>query len=222
MELDELKRAWHELDRRMEAIDLKLERVQKEVKLSRTRVLLRRFGGVLLFELVCNTVAVVLLGSFLTDHIDELRFAIPTLILHLAALALIVVGIRQLALIARIDYSLPVVAIQRQLALVRTLRVRSIQWTFLLAPLLWTPLAIVCAQGFLGLDLYAGLGMQFIAINIGVGLFVIPLGIQAARACAGRLGNSPILRRMADSVAGYSLTRALTLVQEIEMFERES
>jgi hypothetical protein len=221
MELDELKTAWRELDRRVVAIDLHQKRELRERKLSTLRTLLRLVGAVLLFELLCDVFAVVLTGSFAVEHWREARFVIPALVLHLAAIASIGSCVYQLAWIGRIDFAEPVVGIQRRLARLRVARIRTLQWTLLLSPLLWMPLVIVGARGFLGLDLYAGLGMPYIAANFAFGILVIPLGIWAARACADRLGDSPMLKSLADSVAGRSLVRAQLLVREVEVFEQE-
>ncbi len=63
---------------------------------------------------------------------------------------MIVASVWQIARINRLDYTAPVVAIQREIAEMRASRIRVNRWLLLLSPLLWTPLAVVGAQGLFG------------------------------------------------------------------------
>ncbi len=221
MELDDLKTAWRELDRRLDT-GLALNRlVLKELKLERTRSVLRGLTSLLLYELISGVIAALLLGSFLADHFDVVRFAVSAIVLHVVAVFTIVASARQLAMIGRIDYAAPVVAIQHELAELRASRVRVTRWLLLLSPLLWTPLAIVAAQGLFGFDVYREFGPLWIAANLGFGLAMIPLVIWIARRFATRFEGSRILKHLADDIAGRSLGRAMDLLDEITQFEEE-
>ena len=221
MELDDLKTAWRELDRRLDAGQAISLDVLKEWKLDRTRSALRRLSALLVFELISGVVAAILLGSFLADHHDTARFAIPAVVLHAAAVFTIVASAWQLARIGRLDYAAPVVAIQHELAALRTSRLRVNRGLLLLSPLLWTPLAIVAAKGLLGLDLYRAFGPAWIAANLAFGLAVIPLAISIARRYSARIENSPLLKHLADDIAGRSLITARDHLEEIRRFEEE-
>jgi hypothetical protein len=104
---------------------------------------------------------------------------------------------------------------------VRATRTRAAQWTLLLAPLLWTPLAIVLARAWLGWDVYAGLGPTYVLLNLAFGILVIPLGIQAARMCAQSPWLAPRWRRFVESLAGTSLARAVAALDELERYEAD-
>jgi serine/threonine-protein kinase len=221
MELDDLKTAWRELDRRLDRNHALNLRVLKELKLDGTRSALRGLARLLVFELAVSVVAVLLVGSFLADHLGEPAFAVSAVVLHAVSLFMIVAAARQLAWIDRIDYSASVAAIQRDLARLRASRVRTVRWLLLLSPLLWTPLAIVAAQGLLDVDLYRDFGIAWVAANLAFGAAFIPLAVWIARRCGGWLDASPALRRLVDDVAGRSLVRAKDLVDEIARFEEE-
>src|SRR4051812_21438276 len=109
MELDDLKTAWRELDRRPDAGRAITPGVLKEGKLDRARSALRRLSALLTFELISGVLATLILGSFLADNHDSARFAIPALVLHVAAVFTIVASARQFARIGRLDYAAPVV-----------------------------------------------------------------------------------------------------------------
>jgi hypothetical protein len=221
MDLDDLKTAWRELDRRLDT-SLALERrLLREVKLDRTRSALRPLAGLLLFEVACGVAAALLLGSFLANHIAEARFAVPAAVLHVTAVFTIAIGVRQLVLLRGVDYSAPVVTIQHQLAALRMSRVRTTRWLLLLSPLLWTPLAIVAAQGLFGLDVYRESGPAWVAWNLAVGLAFIPLAVWIARLVSRRAAGAPWVQRLADSLAGRSLATARGLLEEVARFEDE-
>ena len=221
MELDDMKTAWRELDRRIDTGIERDRRIWKELKLEQTRSTLSWLAGWPLLELVIDVLAVVLAGAFLAEHIHVVRYAVPAIMLQVAAILKLSATIRQLAMIARIDYAAPVVAIQRQLAALRALRIRTTMWIFLLALLLWTPLAIVGAKALLGVDLYRAFGPLWIALNFALGVAVIPLAIWIARRHAGWFRNARFLQQLADDIAGRSLTRATGHLDEIARFEDE-
>jgi serine/threonine-protein kinase len=221
MELDDLKTAWGELDRRLET-SLALNRsLFKELKLDKARSALGGLARVLWCELISGAVAALVLGSFLAGHLSDARFAIPAIVLQIAAILTIAACVWQLAVVGRIDYSAPVVTIQHELATLRLLRVHVTRWVLLLAPLLWTPLVIVAAKGCFGFDVYREIGRPWIAANIAFGLAVIPVGFWMANRFAARSGGSRVLKHLADAIAGRSLGRAMGLVDEIARFEAE-
>src|SRR6266850_4836054 len=146
MELDDLKTRWEEQNRKMEA-GLRLNsRLLKQAVLGRAETSLRRLSRLLVFELIANGVAVLWLGSFLADHANEPRFALPAAGLLAGCAVLLVAGIRQIAAVSSVDYAAPIVAIQRRLESLRVERIRAAKWTLMLAPLAWTPLLIVAME----------------------------------------------------------------------------
>jgi hypothetical protein len=64
MELDDLKTAWRELDRRLDNTGTLTGRLLKELNLDRTRTVLRRQAGLLLVELISGVVAALWVINF--------------------------------------------------------------------------------------------------------------------------------------------------------------
>ncbi len=151
----------------------------------------------------------------------DARFAVPAVALHVVAVLLMASTVAQLAMLRSVDYSGPVLAIQRTLAKLTALRIRTTKWLLLLAPLLWTPLAIVVAQGVFGLDVYRWFGLRWVAANLGFGLVVVPLLIWAARRYRDRWQQFWIIESLADDLAGRSLSMAKGYLGEIARFGRE-
>ncbi len=112
------------------------------------------------------------------------------------------------------------VAIQRELAALRALRLRTNRWILLLAPVVWTPLAIVAAEGLIGLDLYRVPGPLWLATNLAFGVAASALLVWISPRVARRWPDAPFLRRLADDLAGTSLIAAVRLVDRIDDFDR--
>jgi serine/threonine-protein kinase len=221
MELDDLKTAWRELDQRLERHNALNWRLVQELKRDRTQSALRPLTRLLVYELLSGIVAALLVGAFLGEHFRDPWYAIPAIVLHVVAVFTIGVAIWQLAWLGRIDYSAPVVAIQHDLAQLGTMRIRTTRWLLLLAPLLWTPLAIVAAQGLFGFDVYQEFGLAWVGANLAFGLAMIPLAIGITRRLAGRFAGSQWLEQLTDSIAGRSLAAARERLVEIAHFEEE-
>jgi hypothetical protein len=213
MDLDELQQRWQEQDRKLDA-SLRLNRqVVRALEVQKVSGAMDRLSRFLIFEIVVNVVAVVLLGSYLGDRIGVVRFALPAATLLACSIALVISPALQLARIRAVDYGVPVVAIQKQLEAVRLLRLRTTRWTLLLATLAWTPLHIVALDGLCGIDVYRLLGARWIVANVLVGVAVIPLLLWMARLS--------VWRRFTRYLDGRNLTAARHFLASLERFEAE-
>lgn len=196
-------------------------RLLREATAARRRTYLRRESGLMLPALLLNLVAVGWLGSFLGDHVGEPRFAIPAAVLLGAAVFVVATSLRQLVLWWRIDHDAPVVAHQRQLERIKLERVRVTKLLLLASPLLWTPLIIVSLEALFDADAYRLLGVAFLAANLLFGVAAIPVLLFLARRYGERLVGRPLLRRLADDVAGRNLDAALDYLRSLAAFEEE-
>jgi hypothetical protein len=221
MELDELKVKWAEHDHKLE-VNIRLTRqLLSATKMNRARSALQRLAVFLALEAVAALAVIIVLGSFIGDHIAMARFVIPAVALDLFEIATLIVLIQQIRLALHIDYSKPIATIQKQLESLRMLGIRSIQWTLLVAPLLWTPLLIVALKGFLGVDAYKALGASYLFANLLFGLAIIPLAIWLSKKFSSRMNRSPLMQRLMKDLAGYNLNAATDFLATLSEFEDE-
>jgi hypothetical protein len=222
MDLDELKEQWQKLDAKVQ-LGLRLDaRLLREVTSAQTRSFV---GGELWRRmplLLLDLLAVVWLGSFAADHAHELRFFVPALVLMAFAVFMLAAGVRQLALLRGVDYSAPVLRHQRQLGQLRLERLRVTKLVLLAAPLLWTPLLIVALEALFAVDAYRLFGAWYIVANLALGIAAIPILLWLARRYGERLARRPLLRRLADDVAGRNLTAALEHLASLAAFAEEA
>jgi hypothetical protein len=220
MEIDEIRNLWAQSNRKLEASMRLNTKLLQQSNLRKADTLLKQLSRGITFELIVNLIGVAILGGFAAHYVHEPRFLIPAVALDLYAIAIVAAGVRQLAEINTVDYDEPVIAIQRKLAGLRLMRIRTTLWTLLFAPLMWVPLLIVAMRGLFGVDVYAA-GSGWLVANALFGLAVIPLAIFMAKRYGARIASSTPMRTLADGIAGRSLAAALDYLDAIRRFEEE-
>lgn len=216
MELDDMKAAWETLNQRLDAQAALNLHIYKEGKLDRLRRGLRPLVWGQAIQIVIGALVAVWGGSFWVDHRTVPHLLIAGLIVHAAGISMIALGALMEALIARIDYSAPVLTIQRQLAQLRKVYVHGGLAIGLPWWLLWIPFLMVLI-GYAGVDLYLhARSVIWIGTAIGVA------GLLATWAFVRWARNRPRLAgRLENSAAGGSINRAQAHLDEVARFERE-
>ena len=214
--LDELRTAWEEHDRKLDE-SLRLNReVIKVQSLNRLRSPLRRFTGLLWFELVASTASLFLIGNFLAVHITQTRFVWPTGLLDAWLIFGAASSVRQLVEVSRINFDGPVIAIQQQLAELRLQRIRTFRIALLTGQIVWgIPFLIVLLQMVWRIDTYEFLSPTFVIACLAVGVAVIPLAIWFTKAFGRRLGASALLRGLSNEITGRSLIEATNCLKTL-------
>ena len=217
MELDDMKAAWLELDRRLDTQAALNLHMFKEGKLDKLHRGLRPLVWGQAIQIVAGALIALWGGGFWVDHRDVPHLLIAGLLVHAAGISMIALGALMQALIARIDYSAPVLTIQRQLAQLRKVYVRAGVAVGLPWCVLWVPFTIVALKSVFGPDLYLN-APQMVWINVSFGIVCI-LGTLAFLRWAD--GRPRVARRLDDFAAGRSIVRAQAYLDEIARFEQE-
>jgi hypothetical protein len=217
MELDDLKSAWKAMPAPTAAQQALLAITARSAAAASLRPLERGIA----VELGFNVVLVLLFGSFLGDHFNAPKFAIPAAIALAFAVILCNLGVRQLVELRSVDRGDSIVSMQRYLERLEILRIRTTVGTLIFAPLLWLPIAIVAGKALFGLDLYA-LGVPYLAANALFGLAVLAGGFFVARATAARGAASRRVARLAADLSGSSLRRTAASLAALRTFEDEA
>lgn len=217
MDFEELKMAWQELDRRVAAIETT---DANRARLDRTRGAMHRFTRLVIFELAAAIALALLTGAAWSMPADGPWVMISSMALQAGAIALLASAAWQMKAIRGLDYAMPVLALQRRLQTMKAHRVQATRWTLLLAPLMWTPLAIVAAHALFAFDLVRAFGMPWIAANLAFGIAFIPAAIGLCRRVLGRRGAAPWVQRLSDDIAGRSLVAAIESLGELDRFAK--
>ena len=219
MELDEVKNLWAQSSGKVEASMRLNVLLLQQLNLNKTATLLGRIQRGLIFELVISVIAVGALAYFGYQHLREPQFLIPAALLYIYALIYLIAVARQLTQVAGVDYDEPVVAIQKRLEELRVARIRTTLFALLFAPLMWLPILIVGTFVLFGANVYEYADPGWLAANALFGLAVIPLAMLVARRYGPRLEASTTMRRLADAIAGQTLSDARASLDSIRRFE---
>jgi hypothetical protein len=218
MELDDMKAAWQTLNQRLDAQSALNLRVFTDSNLDRMRRGLRPLVWGQAIQIFFGALLALWGGAFWVDHRDVTHLLIAGLIVHATGISMIVSGALMEALMARIDYSAPVLTIQRQLAQLRKVYIRS-AWFVVGLPwfVLWVPFTMVALKSVFGPDLYLN-APEMVWDNLGFGIACIFGTLALVRWARGRPNVAP---RLGNFAAGPSIVRAQGLLDEIAQFEKE-
>jgi hypothetical protein len=225
MDLDDLKAEWAKRD---EALQRSL---QAQTKLSRALLVetqiqkLRGHNGMNIFELIIYIAFVVFFGATAASSWGHWTVFVPTVLLDIWTIAMGALTFAERARLREVDFSAPVLDIQKRLAALQSERARVFQWAFLTGQILWwTPFVLVLFWALLRVDLLAASEpvRAFVAINIAVGVVLIPVLLWVANLVGPKLARSSTGRSVLDSVTGRDLSEARAIAGRLARFEAET
>ena len=220
MELDELKVAWQTLDQRMQRQNALSALLYRESRLDLTRRLLRPLWIGQVLQLIAGVGLIVGAVAFWTAHRDSTQWLVCGLLLHLYGLMFVLAAARNFYLMTRIDYGSPLLDIQKRLAALRAWRVDVEGPLFaVVGCFMWIPLVLVLFRAELGADIWLHAPIV-VWIFVACG-FVCLLGYFGLRYWSRRRGHERMAELFDREIAGKSVFRAQTALEEIVRFEQE-
>jgi len=215
MELDELKVSWQGLDRRVEERILRKLLSETISRKARWRLAPVLIGAV--FNMIIGAWFALAWGKFWSAHLATPLVAGAGIVLHAASIGLIVIGMVRLVLVLRIDYTQPVLAIQRSLARLQEFEARSFHAVWFACWVLVPAALVAIVMGLAGVDLWDRARGYLLAnfVVCLVGGLAPPLLHHWAR----RRG-SKLAARMDAFLLSHSIARARAAIAEIDEFAR--
>ncbi|SFW71898.1 hypothetical protein [Luteibacter sp. UNCMF366Tsu5.1] len=217
MELDDFKSAWQSLDQRLQ-LDNSLKLLElRERKLDKARGSLRPLFWGQVLQILFG-ILFILLASLLwmSKPAHASSIVAGVMVQAYGVLTIVTAGI-VLGQVGNIDYSQPVLVIQKQLLHARTLYVRS----GMIAGLPWWFLWVAVVQTLAGLrdvDLLVT-APAFVWSGYGIGIAGL-LATGWFHRWARRPQRAEFGRKMDDSLSGRSLRNARAQLDELQRFER--
>jgi hypothetical protein len=217
-DLDEMKNLWIARDKNLdESIRLNRE-LLSSANLRKARSAPQRMAVLLSLEAVAWFAIVGFLGSFIYHHLGTFRLALSGLALDVYAIAMLAATVRQIVAIRQIEYGRPIAALQKQIEMLRVLRIRITQWALLGGTIVWAPFVIVTGKAFLGVDVD---NAAWLWANVAFGLCLIPLALWLSKAFGERMGRFPWIRRVMNDLAGHNLNAAADFLQKLSQFDAD-
>ncbi|MFZ2032054.1 MAG: hypothetical protein WAU68_17210 [Vitreimonas sp.] len=225
MDLDDLKTEWAKRDQALQ------QSLQAQTKLSRALLVetqmqkLRSHNGMNVFELIIYIAFIVFFGATAASSWGHWTVFVPTVLLDIWTIAMGAQTFAERARLREVDFSAPVLDIQKRLAALQSERARVFQWAFLTGQILWwTPFFLVVFWALLRVDLLAASDFMrsFVATNIAVGVVLIPVLLWVAHMVGPQLAKSSAGRSVLDGVTGRDLAEARAIAARLARFEAET
>jgi hypothetical protein len=218
VDLDEMKKLWMAQDEKLdESIRLNRE-LLTSANLTKARSASQRMALLLSLEAVAWFAIVGSLGSFIYHHIGTLRLSLSGIALDVYAIAMLAATIRQIVAIRQIEYGRPIAALQKQIEMLRILRIRITQLALLGGTIVWAPFVIIAGKVFIGVDV---VNPPWLWANVAFALCLIPLALWLSKAFSERMGRFPWIRRMMNNLAGRNLNAAADFLSRLSQFDAD-
>ncbi len=212
MQLEELQQQWQRLDEKLERT---LNMDSEILRLTVTRPARQRMNRSAIWPAldVAFCLAILLVTApFLGRHWPNWSLVGPTVVVIMAAIALMIDSIRQLIRVSEINWSGSVVDIQSSLSRLHMAKIRQFKWVILLSPLVWICGLIVGLQWLMDWApephfILDKLSPAYVAGNYAFGVLFIVFGHAIVRFLAARFGNRGWWQRALADISGSSMKK---------------
>lgn len=232
LEADELKRAWRALEQRLERthrLELASHRRSRVLDVRRS---LRPLVAGQLAQAALGTLMIVWFALFWVGHRDDLALLSLGAIGQAWAGVITALALRELIDVSRLDYAAPVLALQKQLALLRARRLRAAPFLIVSGCAMWLPVTLVVFAQLDGSARWSADAPRLVAwfewalrpqalVWLLANVVLVPIVAGVALRWARDVRRPSLARRVDEELAGRSLTRAEALLAEVAEFERE-
>jgi hypothetical protein len=215
MELEEMKTIWGQFDKKLDTLLLLNEQHARQLTLQKLKSSLLWYIVFRSIELVIGLCAI----NFLADvalHASSVPSVLVSALILCAFTILGVAGcVNQITQASQIDYAASVPALQKNLLRLESQTLVFTRFLMLLLPLYPTYL-IVGAWWLAGIDIVSDGNSAWWLAQIAFAVACMPLVIWLWRKISYQNIDTPWVRAVIRGIGGTSLTRAMTLVHELE------
>jgi hypothetical protein len=216
-ELDDLKAAWQTMNRNLERQHTLALHQFKENKLDRFRSGLRPLATGQIIQAICGVMLVGFAAQFWVNHLGTFHLVIYGILFQGYGMMLAGFAMRDLMLIARIDYSAPVVAIQKELASLRAWHLRAGMWLGVAGCFIWLPMILLIPYYLGGSRAPSSpQAVSWLVLNI-----VVCFALAGSIAHLFRHGKGKLAKALRESAVGRRINRAEAVLEEIARFEAD-
>lgn len=217
MELDELKASWQRLDQRVQDLTAINRRLLMDHVVRKARWRLAPWIVGALANIAIGLFFAIGSGSFWSSHLDSPPALVAGISVHVVSILFIVIGVGRLALVGRIDFTRPVLDIQRTLACMQRWEAWSFHAVWIGICLVVPAIMIAIAMVLMSQGAWDRVPLYFVVnFVLWVAVAVIPVLVYAwSRRRGGRFA-----KWLDALLASYSITRARATFDEIDDFAR--
>ncbi|MEK6481119.1 hypothetical protein WJR50_26490 [Catalinimonas sp. 4WD22] len=220
MELDEIKSIWSAYDKKLEQswkLNLSLLR---RTNLDKVKSKLRNLVFLHAFTLAFSILQIILLMYFVAVHADELHFLAAGTTLLVWSFMIAYSAADQLSKINEMDYSAPVMEIQKKLISIKLSIIKYLRLSILIIPL-YIAHILFWFELLFDVDMYLVANQQWWVGQIIFTLVVmVPLTIWLYKKLSPKNVNKSWMKKLISGSGGKQIGEAFTLLDEIQRFEK--
>jgi hypothetical protein len=221
LDLDRLKQRWSAQSRDIDAqLELDVDAVRRRLT-AQTATALARQRNRRLRALCIGGGVFAAFVAFMAAHVADLPYLLFALPFALVALAQGIVDWREWQTLRRLDFGSTLTQLRAEYDVLRARRLQMALVIAQLSVLLWLPLVFIVVKTVSGVDLLDRLPFSVTAVNVGLGVVLVPLIAGILRGIAQLRPDSAALRRFADEAAGTDWLRTRDHLDRQLDFERE-
>jgi hypothetical protein len=221
MELDELKASWQRLDHRVQELTAINRRLMMDNTVRKARWRLAPWIAGAVANVGFGLFFAVASANFWSSHLDSPAALIGGIATHVLSILFIVIGVGRLALARQVDFTRPVLEIQRSLASMQKWEAWSFHAAWLGICLLMVAFMFAFAVGLAGLGFWHWdweriPGYFFFNLLLWLVAAVGPLLLYFW----SRRRNGRFAARMDAFLTSHSIARARATLDELDEFAR--
>jgi hypothetical protein len=228
MELSEIKSMWQSYDNRLEkALKLNLHCLEL-IQTQKLRSQLKPLFWYRMIEMTLHAIAAGLLIVFFIDNFSSFSYAASAALLLVFYVSAIVMCLKQIRIIRRMDYSQDIVSIQSSLVMLQThmfsyarIMVLCIP-TFLAYPMVVSKAIRDLSLTGLGfMDIQSGYTGDWWSIQLKITLILIPLCIWFFSQVSYKNIHKHWVKQFIQKTSGTRVRKAIEFVKELDDLKRD-
>lgn len=215
MELEEMKTIWGQFDKKLDTLLLLNEQHARQLTLQKVKSSLYRHIISRSIELVIGLIAISFLADVALGASSVPSVLVSALILCAFTILGVAACVNQIYWVSQIDYAASIPTLQKNLLRLESQTLVFTRFLMLLLPL-YPVYLIVGAWCLTGIDIVSEGNSAWWLAQIIFAIACLPLIIWLWRKISYRNIDIPWVKTVIRGIGGTSLTRAMTLVHELE------
>jgi len=217
--LEEIKLLWNTYEQKLDRnYKLNLE-LLKRTNLDKAKNKIRKLTWMTGITLAFYVMVTFFLVVFAIGNISSISVAVSSGILALWTLLISIAAIHELELISRMDYSAPVAELQKRMSQLKLVIIRYLRLGVWIFPL-YMVFVVMFFKVIFGIDIVANADTGWLLWQLPVMLLFTLGAIWAQKKLSPKNAEKPWMNKLLSG-NGSQITEALSLLDEIEQFEKE-
>jgi hypothetical protein len=224
MELEELKTAWGEYDKKLDK-NLKLNlQLLRKMNFDKARFRMRWLFVIKITSMCWLMIVVMYLIGFAIKYIQQPQFSIPAMLMILLVSVSLVYEFKQYVIMIHLQLKSSdeaIAPLQKRLETLKIMIVNKVKYALFLIPF-YPLLMILTGKIFLNIDFFSPQLKGYLIVNIIFGLLLLPVFIWLYRQLSKKDIKPGLIKNLLPGSGWFLVNDAGDFLKEIDKFEEEN